>query len=393
MGYLQALQLLTRAYKAARGVMPKGLDLLKLKQKARQKVIDSKKVINVDFSKGRKFYEEGIGDLIQKGKLFVGKAPKTKKIKPAVDPKLIQQESIKDVYKRLMRSNREAVKGFKKRNEAKKDLGDRLKDYKGDPDAMREGGIISLANGGLTNISQTYDNNPTLQAQYPNKQDYLDLFAQQTTTTTPEVAAIPETTTSTIAPINPIKPIIPIPQSSGDSGGSPPPGGGIRAGINLDYGYTGPSMTLADEGEGTILDEDYTLGMRARDAYSGIKNFVKYNPMNPMFMFNVAKAGVEKAKEFAEKVQAQKALEAEQERQAQINAARAALAYQTQTGEGSGYTGGFDPSTQNYDDPFYPGQTEKWPKKLHSLSSYPSCGRVPQLYLHCRPRFVISFYT
>jgi len=358
MGYLQALQLLTRVYKATKGVMPKGLDLLKLKQKARQKVIDSKKVINVDFSKGRKFYEEGIGDLIQKGKLFVGKAPKTKKIKEAVDPKLIQQESIKDVYKRLMRSNREAVKGFKKRNEAKKDLGDRLKDYKGDPDAMREGGIISLANGGLTNISQTYDNNPTLQAQYPNKQDYLDLFSSQTTTTTPEVAAIPETTTSTIAPINPIKPIIPIPQSSGDSGGSPPPGGGIRAGINLDYGYTGPSMTLADEGEGTILDEDYTLGMRARDAYSGIKNFVKYNPMNPMFMFNVAKAGVEKAKEFAEKVQAQKALEAEQERQAQINAARAALAYQTQTGEGSGYTGGFDPSTQNYDDPFDPGQTE-----------------------------------
>jgi len=65
-----------------------------------------------------------------------------------------------------------------------------------------------------------------------------------------------------------------------------------------------------------------------------------------------------RAKEFAEKVQAQKALEAEQERQAQINAARAALAYQTQTGEGSGYTGGFDPSTQNYDDPFDPGQTE-----------------------------------
>jgi hypothetical protein len=219
MGYLQALQLLTRAYKAARGVMPKGLDLLKLKQKARQKVIDSKKVINVDFSKGRKFYEEGIGDLIQKGKLFVGKAPKTKKIKEAVDPKLIQQESIKDVYKRLMRSNREAVKGFKKRNEAKKDLGDRLKDYKGDPDAMREGGIISLANGGLTNISQTYDNNPTLQAQYPNKQDYLDLFSSQTTTTTPQTNTTTQSTTSTIAPINPIKPIIKIPQGSGDGGG------------------------------------------------------------------------------------------------------------------------------------------------------------------------------
>ena len=83
----------------------------------------------------------------------------------------------------------------------------------------RSDGIMELATGGMTNISDTYDNNPTLQSQYPNKQDYLDLFAQQTTTTTPEVAAIPETTTSTIAPINPIKPIIPIPQSSGDSGG------------------------------------------------------------------------------------------------------------------------------------------------------------------------------
>ena len=45
MGYLQALRLLTQAYKSAKGVMPKGLDLLKLKMKARQKVIDSNKVI------------------------------------------------------------------------------------------------------------------------------------------------------------------------------------------------------------------------------------------------------------------------------------------------------------------------------------------------------------
>ena len=51
MGYLQALQLMVRAYKAARGAMPKGLDLLKLKMKARQKVIDSKKVI--EFPKDR----------------------------------------------------------------------------------------------------------------------------------------------------------------------------------------------------------------------------------------------------------------------------------------------------------------------------------------------------
>ena len=266
MGYLQALQLLTRAYKAARGVMPKGLDLLKLKQKARQKVIDSKKVINVDFSKGRKFYEEGIGDLIQKGKLFVGKAPKTKKIKPAVDPKLIQQESIKDVYKRLMRSNREAVKGFKKRNEAKKDLGDKLKDYKGDPDAMREGGIISLANGGLTNISQTYDNNPTLQAQFPNKQDYLDLFSSQTTTTTPQTNTTTQSTTSTIAPINPIKPIIKIPQSDGGGGGITSIDQGLKSADDFGFGVanqTGMGYQLTEKDLEDIEDARLMSGIKS----------------------------------------------------------------------------------------------------------------------------------
>ena len=57
MGYLQALRLLTQAYKSAKGVMPKGLDLLKLKMKARQKVIDSNKVIDAaaKFDKGNWF--------------------------------------------------------------------------------------------------------------------------------------------------------------------------------------------------------------------------------------------------------------------------------------------------------------------------------------------------
>ena len=51
MTYLQALRMMVKAYKAARGVMPKGLDLLKMKMKARQKAIDSKKVI--EFPKER----------------------------------------------------------------------------------------------------------------------------------------------------------------------------------------------------------------------------------------------------------------------------------------------------------------------------------------------------
>jgi len=293
MTYQTAYKLLVAAYKSAKGIMPEGIDLLKIKQKARQKVIDAKKVIQFPpdritnpfkprpteteimmkktgipvtvKGKTTTMTPDGILKMLMgkgKGKdVKIGQAPKTTKRKPTVDPKLTQEENIK----RIMAENKASAKRLQeKMNKPEKSLGEKLKDYDGDPDAMadggkvkkpfrskvvdflggpavvgaelglsgllevynllgmplmKDGGIMELAVGGIANISDTYDNNPTLQSQYPNKQDYLDLFSSQTTTTTPEVAAIPETTTSTIAPINPIKPIIPIPQSSGDSGG------------------------------------------------------------------------------------------------------------------------------------------------------------------------------
>ena len=167
MGYLQALQLMVRAYKAARGVMPKGLDLLKLKLKARQKAIDSKKVI--EFPKDRitdpfKPRPQGIEKLIKKGDVKIGQAPKTTKVKEPVDPKLILQESEKQTLARMRKENKEAIKRFKEKMDKPRD---------------------NKSTGGLANISQTYDDNPTLQAQFPNKQDYLDLFSS-TTTTTPQ---------------------------------------------------------------------------------------------------------------------------------------------------------------------------------------------------------------
>ena len=153
MTYLKALELLTRAYKAARGRMPEGLDLLKIKQKARQKVIDAKKVIQFPKDKITPLQKprpteteimmkqtgipvtvkgktttmtpDGILKMLMgkgKGKdVKIGQAPKTTKVKEPVDPKLVQQESIKDMYKRLMRSNREAIKNFKNRNKPKDD--------------------------------------------------------------------------------------------------------------------------------------------------------------------------------------------------------------------------------------------------------------------------------
>ena len=381
MGYLQALRMMVKAYKAARGVMPKGLDLLKLKMKARQKVIDSNKVIEfpkdkiTPFFKPRPKKEVGMFDNIfarMKKDMDGGKFKTVKK-----------KETEAEMLARMKKQNKEAVQRLKEKKKPREDKADggvtsaikKIKRRFGKKsittgDKIKRPGNRQLFDdfkkrnkfnvGGIANLSQTYDNNPTLQAQFPNKQDYLDLFGS-ITTTTPQTQTYAQMTQS--AGIPAAKPIIPIPESGGggDDDG-PPPGGGINRGISLDYGYTGPGGTfnLDDIREGTVADEDYTLGMRIGDAYSGIMNspLVKYNPMNPMFLFNVGKAGVEKAQEFAEQVRAQKALEAEQARQAQINAARAALAYQTQTGEGSGYTGGFDPSTGNYDDPFDPGQTE-----------------------------------
>ena len=328
MTYQTAYKLLVAAYKSAKGIMPEGIDLLKLKMKARQKVIDAKKVIQFPPEritnpfkarppKQLAKYEgggEGIKRMIEKGLIKIGEVTKRKKVKEPKSKKLEdamesffgfkpRRETEAEMLKRMNRQNKESVARLKEKKE--KSLGEKLKDYDGDPDAMagggkvkkpfrskvvdflggpsvvgaelglsgllevynllgmplmkdggkvkkkrkhddnideedigegkskerflrvmpevddisRSDGIMELATGGMTNISDTYDNNPTLQSQYPNKQDYLDLFSSQTTTTTPEVAAIPETTTSTIAPINPIKPIIPIPQSDGDGGG------------------------------------------------------------------------------------------------------------------------------------------------------------------------------
>jgi len=258
--------------------------------------------------------------LMGKGKgkdVKIGQAPKTTKRKPAVDPKLTQEENIK----RIMAENKAAAKRLQeKMNKPEKTLGEKLKDYKGDPDAMKDGGkvkkkrkhndnvddedigegeskerflnvmprprnypnlseeeiildkmpkpkrsdgIMELATGGMTNISDTYDNNPTLQSQYPNKQDYLDMFAQQTTTTTPQTNTTTQATTSTIAPINPIKPIIPIPQYSNDGGG-----GGITS---IDRG-----LTTADQyaGVGPYSNPDGSL-------FNDLKTQDKIDELNP----------------------------------------------------------------------------------------------------------------
>ena len=92
----------------------------------------------------------------------IGKTPKTKKTKPAVDPELQKAEDQKQMFldfedrieteaetiARMKKQNKEAVERLKKKKE--KDLGDKLKDLPDDidPDAMAIGGRIGMSKGG-----------------------------------------------------------------------------------------------------------------------------------------------------------------------------------------------------------------------------------------------------
>ena len=352
MGYLQALQLMVRAYKAAKGVMPKGLDLLKLKMKARQKAIDSEKVVQAAdrFDKGnwfklnRKPAKEGFGK-----------------------PKKIETEA--EMLARMKRQNKEAAQRLRDKKKPREDkagggITDAIKKIKRrfgkksitTGDKIKRPGNRQLFEdfkkrnkfnvGGMANLSQTYDNNPTLQAQFPNKQDYLDLFSS-TTTTTPQTQTYAQMTQQPAAGIPAVKPIVPIIPPQGDGDG----GGGITAPTG--YGYRGPSMTIDDIEEGTITPEEERFAQG-----QALRGFAEKTLLGNLF-FKAKDFASDKAKDIADKVRAEEKAKAEALRSLQEAIARnqARASQQDWTGRGD-YSGGFDQATQNYDDPYDPGQTE-----------------------------------
>ena len=161
--------------------------------------------------------------------------------------------------------------------------------------------------GGITNLINTYQNNPTLQNQM-TQQEYLDLFGTQPTSTNTTEQIIQSSTAPTIQPIIK-KPLLPIiPESGGDGGGGGTSKGGLGLG-RFDYGYDSLAKNTLDEegaggyktpgteaniaylddiGVGTVEDEDYTLGMRLGDAATGIKGGV-VDAFNQLKNFSVAK--------------------------------------------------------------------------------------------------------
>ena len=126
MGYAQAFRLLAAGYKKIKGKMPEGLDLLKIKQEARKKAIDAQKVIKVNFDKANNWMKA---------------KPQSTKVKGKA------AETEAEMIARMNRQNKESVKRLKDKKE--KSLGEKLRDYKGDPDAMATGGRVRFAQGGV----------------------------------------------------------------------------------------------------------------------------------------------------------------------------------------------------------------------------------------------------
>ena len=187
--YSELLDYARNVYKQIMGVFPEGIDNISIKQAAkeasenRQKVIEFPKEKITDPFKPRpgegelsvtiegqtkNMTPEGIMEFLMKrgtkgtditGDTFIGKAPKTKKTKPAVDPELQKAEDQKQLFMdfegrieteaemlaRMKRQNKEAVERLKKKKE--KDLGDKLKDLPDDIPDMAQGGRIGFSSG------------------------------------------------------------------------------------------------------------------------------------------------------------------------------------------------------------------------------------------------------
>ena len=191
-GYSELLNYARNVYKQIMGVFPEGIDNITIKQAAKEASENREKIIEFpkekitdpfkprpgefgitvldDAGKPVKFSgretPEGIMDFLMKsGKSAdtnIGKAPKTTKKKPDVDPELQKAEDRKQLFMdfenrteteaemlaRMKKQNKEAVERLKKKKE--KDLGDKLKDLPDDidPDAMADGGRIGFDKGG-----------------------------------------------------------------------------------------------------------------------------------------------------------------------------------------------------------------------------------------------------
>jgi len=130
---------LVKGYRSIMGKDPEGLDLIKIKQEARQKLIDQDKVIEVQF--GKPFSEEiSIMDQINKSKNKIeGASNKIDEImKEQAD--MYRPKTDAEIAAKYDKENKESIQKFK----------DKMK--KDEPDDMATGGRAGYYTGGITDV-------------------------------------------------------------------------------------------------------------------------------------------------------------------------------------------------------------------------------------------------
>ena len=158
-----------------------------------------------------------------------------------------------------------------------------------------------MASNYINNLSNTYQQSPSLQNQFATEQDYLDLFDNNQVTPAMAQAYVPVDDTTGIKSItNTAKPII---NETGGDRPTDPTGPG--------YGYTGPGSTVSetgfnidDIGEGTVDSVDNIgTGITGKGLMAAI-GFA----MNPIGFF-VGRYAKQQYKEYKERKEKQDAID------------------------------------------------------------------------------------
>ena len=97
---------LVNGYRSVMGKNPEGLDLIKIRQEARQKTIDQDKIIK--FPQPKSFGQE-VDEMIKRGEVNIGEAPKTKSYTPS------KSQTDFEIQERLNSDNKKAIKAFEER--------------------------------------------------------------------------------------------------------------------------------------------------------------------------------------------------------------------------------------------------------------------------------------
>ena len=138
-----------------------------------------------------------------------------------------------------------------------------------------------MASNFLNNLSNTYQQSPSLQNQFATEQDYLDLFDNNQVTPAMAKAYVPTNDTTGIKSIvNTATPII----NQGGDGGDGPPGGPTDPGVTSDdYGFgvddqTGMGYELTDK------DRSDISGQKTKNTAMGLMAALSF-ALNPIGFF------------------------------------------------------------------------------------------------------------